>query len=136
MGVLTNQRLWIAAFVSLASVVLSSCVIDDFLEARRQRALRAEFQALGEKCVRVNEPYALTQKCIVASDYTLSEPLPEMTPDRVRDMLTETIIDVKHCIGESCGQLWITVDLRGGGVVKRWEVRTSGHQGLPSNALN
>jgi hypothetical protein len=120
---LSNHPLALAA---LACVALSSCVFDDFLDHRRQLALRAEFQTLGERCVRVKRFYAGTGDCLVAAGY---KPLlaPTQNPGERR-------ATARRCVGASCGWIQITIDLNG--MVLRWEVGSSGKPGLPSNALN
>ena len=123
MNVPSKRLISTIAFVSLS---LSSCVFDDFLDERRQQALRAEFRALGEKCARVNIPYPETSKCIVAAGYTLKA--------GYAPALGQSMTSVRRCVGESCG--WINITVERNGNVLRWEVGSSGKPGLPSNALN
>jgi len=108
----------IAITLSLAAIVQSSCALDDFVEERRQQALRSELQALGEKCVRINADYLTTSKCIVVAGYVVAfSPFDSPLQPGEKEITTF----VKRCLGKSCGLLSISVDTFSRAVTK-WKV--------------
>jgi hypothetical protein len=112
----------IAICISLVAIFLSSCAVDDFIENRRQQALRSELQALGEKCVRINADYSGTKKCVVLAGYVL-EGSPFEPPPQLEERERNSV--VQRCLGKSCGWLLISFHLSSRTVTK-WEVKIVG----------